>query len=75
MDAGGNDRTERAFYQAYLIRLWRESRKGTWRASAHSVADGQVTRFGTLQALFGFLERQAGAEDAGRIQDSAQDDD
>ncbi len=73
MDADGNDRTERPFYQAYLIRLWRESRKGTWRASAQSVTDGHVTRFGTLQALYAFLERETWEATSEQLESKEQD--
>jgi hypothetical protein len=65
MDADSNDRTERRFYQAYLVRLWRESSNVAWRASAQSAEHGEITRFGTLQALFSFLEGETG-EDASR---------
>lgn len=74
MDADGHDRAERASYQAYLIRMWRERRKGTWRASAQSVVEGQVTRFGTLEALFTFLEAQTRDDDSRQLPGSAEED-
>ncbi|MCB0187617.1 MAG: hypothetical protein KDE31_25285 [Caldilineaceae bacterium] len=43
-------------YLAYLVRLWQETPDGPWRASAQSVQTGEITRFGSQQTLFAFLE-------------------
>ena len=59
MDADANDRTKQPVYQAYLVRMWRDSQQGDWRASAQSVEDGEINRFGTVQALLNFLNSQA----------------
>jgi hypothetical protein len=45
-------------YKAYLIRLWQDSRQSGWRASAQSVQSSEMIRFGTLEALFAFLQDQ-----------------
>lgn len=46
-------------YRAFLIRIWRESSATSWCASAQPVQSGEVERFGSLHALFAYLERQA----------------
>lgn len=46
-------------YSAYLVRIWRDSIDSDWRASAQSVQSGVVTPFGSLQALFDYLETAA----------------
>lgn len=53
-----NARANPFFYYAYLIRLWRDTSGADWRASAQSVHSGEIVRFGSLQALFEFLEEQ-----------------
>ena len=45
-------------YNTYLIRLWQDTPDGSWRASAQSIQGGEITRFGSLQALFAFLETE-----------------
>jgi hypothetical protein len=52
---------ERSDYQSYLLRLWRENdeEKG-WRASLESARTGERRGFADLNALFDFLQRQAG---------------
>ncbi|MCB0087096.1 MAG: hypothetical protein KDE54_04225 [Caldilineaceae bacterium] len=45
-------------YSAYLVRLWQEAPDTPWRASAQSVQSSEIVRFGSLQALFQFLELQ-----------------
>jgi len=46
------------FYCSYLVRLWQETPETPWRASAQSVQSGETVRFGSLQALYIFLEAQ-----------------
>jgi hypothetical protein len=48
------------FYRAYLVRLWQETPDASWRASAQSVQSGETVRFGSLQALYDFLDAQTG---------------
>jgi hypothetical protein len=45
-------------YKAYLIRLWNDSDQTGWRASAQSTQSGDTIRFGSLDALFTFLQDQ-----------------
>lgn len=45
-------------YTAYLVRFWRDAPNGPWRAAAQSVMTGEIVRFGSLQALFAFLEEE-----------------
>jgi hypothetical protein len=45
-------------YCAYLVRLWQSAPDTPWCASAQSVASGEIVRFGSLQALWAFLEAQ-----------------
>jgi hypothetical protein len=47
-----------SFYCAFLVRLWRDTPDAAWRASAQSVQSGETVRFGSLQALFEFLDAQ-----------------
>ena len=47
----GNNR----LYQSYILRLWRESVNGEWRASLQSVTSGDVKNFGSLSDLFMFI--------------------
>jgi hypothetical protein len=42
-------------YEAYMVRIWRDSPQSPWRASAQLVADGKIVNFGNLPALFEFL--------------------
>jgi len=47
----GNNR----IYQSYILRLWRESVDGEWRASLQNVTSGDVNNFGSLSDLFMFI--------------------
>ena len=47
----GNNR----LYQSYILRLWRESVDGEWRASLQNVTSGDVKNFGSLSDLFTFI--------------------
>jgi hypothetical protein len=42
-------------YRAYLVRLWKDGRPPTWRASAQVVKTGEIIRFAALAELFDFL--------------------
>ena len=56
--------TDHLFYSAYLVRLWQDGPGVACRASVQSVQSGEITRFGSLAALFAFLQAEtaAGAE-------------
>lgn len=45
-------------YTAYLVRLWQESPRAPWRASAQCASTGTKFYFATLTELFVFLESQ-----------------
>jgi hypothetical protein len=43
-------------YQSYLLRLWRETIDGEWRASLQNISTGQCQYFSSLPQLCSFLE-------------------
>jgi hypothetical protein len=43
-------------YQSYLLRLWRESNDGDWRASLQNIATGKCVNFSSMAALCAHLE-------------------
>jgi hypothetical protein len=45
-------------YQAYLLRLWRESSQQTWRAMLEDPHTGDQRAFATLEQLFTYLQQQ-----------------
>ena len=51
---------EQPDYLAYLLRLWRTSRRGrvTWRASVESAETRERRGFANLNALFDFLRQE-----------------
>ena len=51
-------------YGAYLIRFWRDTPVDDWRASAQSVQNGETVRFGSVQDLFVFLEKEINSGNA-----------
>jgi len=48
-------------YQAYLLRLWRESSQQPWRAMLEDPHTGDQHGFATLEQLFAFLQQQTQA--------------
>lgn len=56
-------------YHSYLLRLWRNSATGCWRASLQSTANGERLAFADVQSLIAFLVHQL--ETAGGKQDGA----
>jgi hypothetical protein len=55
-----------ARYHAYLIRLWRDSARASWRASLTHAGTGDVLRFATPELAWAYLQRRlAGAPVAG----------
>jgi len=56
----------RASYRSYLLRLWLEQNDPpVWRAMLESPVDGERHGFPSLQALFAFLEKEAGRLEQG----------
>jgi hypothetical protein len=51
-------------YLSYLVRLWRVSddEEPAWRALLKSSQTGQQVGFGSVDALFDYLRREAGLE-------------
>ena len=47
-------------YKAYLLRLWRESGEGGWRATLESPGSGERAGFATLAELVAYLEAKTG---------------
>ncbi len=45
-------------YQAYLVRLWRDTPHAFWRASAKHIHTGKEHGFANLENLFVFLLAQ-----------------
>lgn len=45
-------------YQSYLLRLWRETPPGEWRASLQDVSTGNCHYFATLELLFTYLQQR-----------------
>jgi len=45
-------------YLAFLLRIWRESDRSSWRASLTSPHSGSQQGFNSLEELIGFLYRQ-----------------
>jgi hypothetical protein len=56
-------------YLSFLLRLWRESEYGAWRASLESVTTGERHGFGSLASLIAFLEAECQAMAAYHQQD------
>jgi hypothetical protein len=47
-----------SMYLSFLLRLWRESEHGAWRASLENVTTGERRGFPNLASLFAFLEAE-----------------
>ena len=62
-------------YRSFLLRLWRESEHGTWRASLESVTTGERQGFPDLPSLLAYLQDECQAvadyhQDVGKHQTS-----
>ena len=47
---------ENGLYQAFLLRLWRETAVAPWRYLLQGVPDGQRRGFASLESLFSYLD-------------------
>jgi hypothetical protein len=47
-------------YMAFLLRLWREKRDGSWRAALEEPTTAERTGFATLTELVAYLENRTG---------------
>lgn len=53
---------KKPIYQSYLLRLWRDTHNPSlWRASLESAQTGEIRHFASLEALFAFIQENAGA--------------
>ncbi|MCA9990342.1 MAG: hypothetical protein H6666_16240 [Ardenticatenaceae bacterium] len=52
--------TAQRSYIAYLVRLWRESDTGGWRATLANPHNSEQHNFANLASLMTFLEQQTG---------------
>ena len=48
-------------YVSYLLRLWRTSKENPWRASLEDPRTGERVGFGSLEALWEFLQEKTEA--------------
>lgn len=55
--------SQRARYQAYMLRLWQDEAGTDWRASLENPHTGERRGFASLEALFTFLKQRAGQSD------------
>ena len=56
--------------ESYLVRLWRDGRHSSWRASLRRVRTGQTRHFARPEALWAFLQAEMD-EDDGRTAEPA----
>ena len=47
-------------YQSFLLRMWRESPEGEWRATLQEVKTGNCHHFANLEDLMKFLTLRTG---------------
>jgi len=45
-------------YFSYLLRIWRTGKEGAWRASLEDPRTGKRAGFGSLEALWAFLQKR-----------------
>jgi hypothetical protein len=50
-----NSEAATLLYQSYLLRVWRESASGPWRATLEQVSTGKTYSFARLESLVTFL--------------------
>jgi len=49
-------------YQAYLVRLWRDSQTDPWRVTVRSVLSTEHLQFADLESMCAYLQRQTTIE-------------
>ena len=47
-------------YVAFMVRMWRDSARAQWRASAQSVHTGETIRFANIPMLLRYLHSHVG---------------
>ncbi len=55
---------EKRDYCSYLLRLWRDGAKSSWRASLEAPGQAATQPFPNLEALFAFLRAQTSQDQA-----------
>ncbi len=53
---------DESLYQSYLLRIWKESEDGEWRATLLSIPTQERRQFTTMEALFDFLGYQTSCQ-------------
>ena len=51
-------KSSKTAYQSYLLRLWCEAEKGTWRASLENVISHDCQNFSDLHSLYAYINQQ-----------------
>jgi hypothetical protein len=46
---------DEGLYQSYILRMWRESAEGEWRASLQDIPSCEMHHFPSLKALLQYL--------------------
>lgn len=54
---------EKQLYRSYILRMWRDSAAGDWRASVQNIADCETHHFASLEQLFIFLCEEVDGEE------------
>ncbi len=49
-------------YHSYLLRLWRHSLRGDWRASVQDVRTDQIHYFACAKELYAFLQAEMASQ-------------
>lgn len=60
-----------ARYHSYLLRFWRSSPDGQWRASLQCTQSGETLRFASLESCFQYLQQQSQTELASKGEPSS----
>jgi hypothetical protein len=58
LEAGDPMEEQPVAYFSYLLRMWRTGEKSAWRASLEDPQTGERLGFGSLEALWEFLQQQ-----------------
>lgn len=55
-----NQNQEERTYIAFMVRMWRDSTRAQWRASAQSVHTGETVRFANIPMMLRYLHSHVG---------------
>ena len=56
-------RLEQQLYRSYILRMWRDSTVGEWRASLQNIADCETHHFASINQLILFLCQEVDGEE------------